>query len=117
MTAMRLRFTIRDLLLLTALVAVGVAWWVDHRNAANQRNEVVQLVLLYGKQQELMREADRFQIEVQNFGLMMRTSRNPQDTKDRLAKAEADLQNAKSAIKTIQQEVDKLRQKLEPPPF
>ena len=28
---MRLRFTIRDLLWLTALVAVFVAWWLDHR--------------------------------------------------------------------------------------
>ena len=28
---MRLRFTIRDLLWLTALVAVLVAWWIDHR--------------------------------------------------------------------------------------
>ena len=28
---MRLRFTIRDLLWLTALVAVCVAWWLDHR--------------------------------------------------------------------------------------
>jgi hypothetical protein len=27
---MRLRFTICDLLWLTALVALGVAWWVDH---------------------------------------------------------------------------------------
>jgi hypothetical protein len=28
---MRIRFSIRDLLWLTALVAVLVAWWVDHR--------------------------------------------------------------------------------------
>jgi hypothetical protein len=28
---MRLRFTIRDLLWLTALVAVLMAWWLDHR--------------------------------------------------------------------------------------
>jgi hypothetical protein len=28
---MRFRFTIRDLLWLTALVAMGVGWWVDHR--------------------------------------------------------------------------------------
>ena len=27
---MRFRFNIRDLLWLTALVAMGVAWWVDH---------------------------------------------------------------------------------------
>jgi hypothetical protein len=29
---MRLRFTIRDLLWLTALVAVCMAWWLDRRN-------------------------------------------------------------------------------------
>jgi hypothetical protein len=28
---MRLRFTIRDLFWLTALVAMALAWWVDHR--------------------------------------------------------------------------------------
>jgi hypothetical protein len=28
---MRLRFSIRDLLWLTALVAMGIGWWVDHR--------------------------------------------------------------------------------------
>ena len=28
---MRLRFTIRDLLWLTALLAMGLAWWLDHR--------------------------------------------------------------------------------------
>ena len=28
---MRFRFTIRDLLWLTAVVAMGVAWWIDHR--------------------------------------------------------------------------------------
>ena len=33
--AMRFRFTIRDLLWLTALVAVLLAWWVDRRS--NQR--------------------------------------------------------------------------------
>ena len=31
---MRLRFTIRDLLWLTALVAVLLAWWADHRRLA-----------------------------------------------------------------------------------
>jgi hypothetical protein len=31
--AMRFRFTIRDLLWLTALVAVSVGWWLDHRES------------------------------------------------------------------------------------
>jgi hypothetical protein len=31
---MKLRFTIRDLLWLTALVALGVAWWIDNRRMA-----------------------------------------------------------------------------------
>ena len=33
---MRFRFTIRDLLWLTALVAMGVAWWLDHRRLTKQ---------------------------------------------------------------------------------
>ena len=32
--AMKLRFTIRDLLWLTAVSAVGVAWWLDHKQLA-----------------------------------------------------------------------------------
>jgi uncharacterized membrane-anchored protein len=35
---MRLRFTIRDLLWLTALVALAVGWWLDRRNVAQQRD-------------------------------------------------------------------------------
>jgi hypothetical protein len=33
---MRFRFTIRDLLWLTALVAIGVGWWLDHRSIQRQ---------------------------------------------------------------------------------
>ena len=33
---MPLRFTIRDLLWLTALAAVLVAWWLDHRRLTKQ---------------------------------------------------------------------------------
>ena len=33
---MRIRFTIRDLLWLTALVALALGWWVDHRQLQNQ---------------------------------------------------------------------------------
>ena len=32
---MRLRFSIRDLLWLTALVAVGVSWWLNWRRLAD----------------------------------------------------------------------------------
>jgi protein involved in polysaccharide export with SLBB domain len=31
---MRIRFTIRDLLWLTALVAMALAWWIDHDRLA-----------------------------------------------------------------------------------
>jgi hypothetical protein len=40
---MRLRFTIRDLLWLTALAAVSVGWWIDHRN--HQTSYLVQSLL------------------------------------------------------------------------
>ena len=39
---MPLRFTIRDLLWLTALVAMGVAWWVDHRRIQSRNTEIEQ---------------------------------------------------------------------------
>jgi hypothetical protein len=31
------RFSIRDVLWLTALVAMGVAWWLDHWHASKER--------------------------------------------------------------------------------
>jgi hypothetical protein len=31
-----MRFTIRDVLWLTVVVAMGVAWWLDHTAAANR---------------------------------------------------------------------------------
>jgi len=36
---MRLRFTIRDLLWLTLVVAFVVGWWVDHRHMRQQIDE------------------------------------------------------------------------------
>ena len=38
MTIMRFHFAIRDLLWLTALVAVLVAWWVDYDKTIQQRD-------------------------------------------------------------------------------
>jgi hypothetical protein len=34
--AMRFRFTIRDLLWLTAVVALAVGWWLDHRRLTSE---------------------------------------------------------------------------------
>lgn len=34
-----MRFTIRDLLLLTAIAAIGIAWWMDHGRLAPQARE------------------------------------------------------------------------------
>jgi len=38
MTPMPLRFTIRDLLWLTLVVALAVGWWVDRSNLTRQSN-------------------------------------------------------------------------------
>ena len=35
---MRFRFTIRDLLWLTLVVAILAGWWLDRRNASSQRD-------------------------------------------------------------------------------
>ena len=37
---MRFRFTIRDLLWLTALLAMGIGWWVDHREQADRYRQL-----------------------------------------------------------------------------
>ena len=60
---MHLRFTIRDLLWLTLVVALAVGWWLDHRRQAplaNMANAVIDSVLLQdpqfvGLQNELSR--------------------------------------------------------------
>ena len=35
---MRFRFTIRDLLLLTAIVALTIGWWLDHRKLTRENS-------------------------------------------------------------------------------
>ena len=37
---MRLRFTIRDLLWLTLVVAILMAWWIDHRKSSRLRGDL-----------------------------------------------------------------------------
>jgi hypothetical protein len=49
----RLRFSIRDLLWLTALCAVLVAWWVDHRGMAEQHEkDQLELQIQWGRNKE-----------------------------------------------------------------
>jgi hypothetical protein len=36
---MRLRFTIRDLLWLTLVVAMGLGWWLDHTDTSQIKSE------------------------------------------------------------------------------
>jgi hypothetical protein len=42
-----MRFTIRDLLWLTLLAAVLVAWWVDRREQAKRIDELEKAELIY----------------------------------------------------------------------
>jgi hypothetical protein len=41
---MKFRFSIRDLLWLTALVAVLLAWWIDHRKVASRNRFTVETI-------------------------------------------------------------------------
>ena len=38
---MRLRFTIRDLLWLTVVVAMGLGWWLHDRSMVAERNAII----------------------------------------------------------------------------
>jgi hypothetical protein len=46
---MKLRFTIRDLLWLTLVVAMAVGWWMDHHNVVLERDQLLQKVAQYEK--------------------------------------------------------------------
>jgi hypothetical protein len=53
MVGMKVRFSIRDLLLLVVVVALVVGWWLDHRGQARnhdqfvrQSNDEIQMLLI-----------------------------------------------------------------------
>jgi hypothetical protein len=48
---MPLRFTIRDLLWLTAVVALGVAWWADRKRVAKEFDVRADNLLHYANRQ------------------------------------------------------------------
>ena len=39
-----MRFTIRDLLWLTVVVALGIAWWVDHHVMASRKPRIADMM-------------------------------------------------------------------------
>jgi len=43
------RFTICELVLLTLVVAMGVGWWIDHREQVRQRKELTDWMLKVGE--------------------------------------------------------------------
>jgi hypothetical protein len=42
-----LRFTIRELLLVTVIVGMGICWWADHRKTVRVRELAVHMGLLW----------------------------------------------------------------------
>jgi predicted RNA binding protein YcfA (HicA-like mRNA interferase family) len=50
---MRIRFTIRDLLWLAALVALAVGWWIDHRHQLsshdNYKHNLSQMIPMHSE--------------------------------------------------------------------
>jgi hypothetical protein len=53
---MRFRFTIRDLLWLTAVVALAVGWWVDRRQIQARRAEFEQRPMIVDDMKTFMRQ-------------------------------------------------------------
>jgi hypothetical protein len=53
-----MRFTIRDLLWLTVVIALAVGWWMDHRDAAHPR-EVVRRMKSLGFDSRMLFPEDR----------------------------------------------------------
>ena len=64
------RFSIRDVLWLTAVVALGLAWWADHTASATRFVECQRLVhLLNTEGQETLRAIeDSGHVVVERFG-------------------------------------------------
>jgi hypothetical protein len=56
---MRLRFTIRDLLLTTVIVALALGWWLDHRRLAKYEEEYRRLRIFYPGQFESLERQSR----------------------------------------------------------
>jgi cell division protein FtsB len=56
---MRFRFTIRDLLWLTVVAAIGFGWWVDHGRVQAQNAEI------QAKNVELEQRIDIIQLGIQ----------------------------------------------------
>jgi len=41
------RFTIRELVLLTVVVAMGVGWWLDHREQVRQHEPAMAMLMRF----------------------------------------------------------------------
>ncbi len=59
-----LRFTIRELVLLTLVAALGIAWWLDHARMANEMAKWRDIAgalchVMQGQQYEIGRRDDR----------------------------------------------------------
>jgi hypothetical protein len=54
---MKLRFTIRDLLWLTLVVAMGVGWWIDSRRSNFVQTAIIEPIRLNAEGLEMLYEA------------------------------------------------------------
>ena len=61
---MRYRFTIRDLLWLTLVVAMGVGWWLDHHQFEHQLERQLNAAIRDGE--SLARELDQTKRSLEN---------------------------------------------------
>jgi hypothetical protein len=60
---MRFRFTIRDLLWLTVVVALAVAWWVDHHDLIKYKDVYSELFRVDFAKPEDQKRLDNFLAE------------------------------------------------------
>ncbi len=92
---MRFRFTIRDLLWLTAVVAIGVGWWLDRSKLALHDEQASQQAKKYESLLSVQEALDGLVV------LHRKLENSPNSNEFELKKCERDMEACKNGIEFL----------------